>query len=49
MQIRAVRPEEADELGAITLAAYTELPGHIPEPDYEAELSDVATRAAQGP
>jgi ribosomal protein S18 acetylase RimI-like enzyme len=40
-----VRPDEADQLGAITLAAYTELPGHVEEPDYEAELADVATRA----
>jgi predicted N-acetyltransferase YhbS len=47
MQIRPVRPEEADELGAITVTAYTDLPGHVPEPDYEAELADVATRATQ--
>ena len=44
--IRPVRPEEADELGALTVAAYTALPGHVEEPDYEAELADVATRAA---
>jgi GNAT superfamily N-acetyltransferase len=47
VQIREVRPEEADELGAITLTAYVELPGHVHEPDYEAELADVATRATQ--
>jgi predicted N-acetyltransferase YhbS len=47
MQIRPVRPEEADELGEITRAAYMELPGHVPEPDYEAELADVRTRAEQ--
>ena len=45
MQIRPVRPEEADELGEITRTAYMELPGHVPEPDYEAELADVRTRA----
>jgi predicted N-acetyltransferase YhbS len=47
MQIRPVRPDEADVLGAITVTAYTELPGHVHEPDYEAELADVATRATQ--
>jgi ribosomal protein S18 acetylase RimI-like enzyme len=46
VQIRPVRPEEAAALGAITLAAYTALPGHVEEPDYEAELADVASRAA---
>jgi ribosomal protein S18 acetylase RimI-like enzyme len=45
VQIRPVRAEEAAELGAITLAAYTTLPGHVEEPDYEAELADVASRA----
>src|SRR5262249_31701645 len=43
--VRPVLPDEADELGAITVAAYTELPGHVHEPDYEAELADVVTRA----
>jgi GNAT superfamily N-acetyltransferase len=43
--VRPVRPEEADELGAITVAAYAALPGHVEEPDYDAELADVATRA----
>jgi ribosomal protein S18 acetylase RimI-like enzyme len=47
VQIREVRPEEAEELGAITRTAYVELPGHVPEPDYEEELADVVTRAAQ--
>ena len=45
MQIRPVRPEEADELGEITRTAYMALSGHVPEPDYEAELADVRTRA----
>src|SRR3954471_3431525 len=43
--IRPVQPEEADELGALTLAAYAALPGHVEEPDYDAELLDVAARA----
>jgi ribosomal protein S18 acetylase RimI-like enzyme len=44
VEIRPVRPEEAAELGRITLTAYTELPGHVPEAEYEAELADVASR-----
>jgi len=45
-QVREVRPDEYDVLGAITRTAYTLLPGHVPEPDYEDELADVGTRAA---
>lgn len=45
MEIRLVRPPELSALGAITVAAYTALPGHIDEPDYEAELADVGPRA----
>lgn len=45
-EVREIRPEEHDVLGAITRAAYTELPGHVPEPDYEDELADVGRRAA---
>jgi predicted N-acetyltransferase YhbS len=45
VDIRPVRPEEAGELGQLTVTAYAELPGHVEEPDYEAELADVATRA----
>lgn len=44
--IRPVRPEEAGLLGAIIVEAYRELPGAPSEPEYEAELRDVATRAA---
>lgn len=32
--------------GATVVAAYRALPGHIVEPDYEAELADVGRRAA---
>jgi GNAT superfamily N-acetyltransferase len=46
VQIRPVRSEEAAELGALTVEAYATLPGHVEEPDYEAELADVASRAA---
>ncbi len=45
MQIREVEPAEYEPLGAITLQAYTALDGHVHEPDYEAELADVGTRA----
>lgn len=46
--MRAVRPEEAElcrALGELTVAAYTALPGHVPEPAYDLELADVAARA----
>lgn len=49
MLIRAVDPDEkelCDVLGEFVRVAYTTLPGHIPEPDYEDELADVTTRAA---
>ena len=45
MEVRPVRPDEYERLGQVTVEAYTTLPGHVPEPDYEAELADVATRA----
>lgn len=40
-----MRPEEYDTLGAITRDAYMRLEGHVPEPDYEAELADIRFRA----
>jgi ribosomal protein S18 acetylase RimI-like enzyme len=43
--IRPVEPHEYDELGALTLDAYTTLDGHIHEPEYEQELADVRSRA----
>jgi ribosomal protein S18 acetylase RimI-like enzyme len=43
--IRPVQPAEYEELGALTLDAYTTLDGHVHEPEYEAELADVRTRA----
>ena len=43
--VRPVEPAEYDHLGAITRLAYTRLPGHVPEPDYEDELADVGRRA----
>lgn len=45
MLIRSILPEEYARLGMLTLDAYTTLPGHVPEPDYEEELVDVRTRA----
>ena len=49
MLIRTVSPDETelcDMLGEFVRVAYISLPGHVPEPDYEAELADVAARAA---
>jgi ribosomal protein S18 acetylase RimI-like enzyme len=46
--VRRVGADEVDlckELGEFVREAYVMLPGHIPEPDYEAELADVAARA----
>src|SRR4051812_10423683 len=45
MQLRPVRPDEYARLGALTLDAYTSLPGHVHEPEYEEELVDVRSRA----
>ena len=49
MEIRSVRPDEHDRLGEITVAAYRAInPPHADADldDYEAELRDVAGRAA---
>ncbi|MGH2686300.1 MAG: GNAT family N-acetyltransferase [Actinomycetota bacterium] len=43
-EVRPARPEEYEVLGALTRTAYTVLPGHLPEPDYENDLADVAAR-----
>lgn len=45
MVIRPVRPEEYERLGEIIVQAYVTLPGHVAEPDYEAELAEVAARS----
>ena len=45
MIIRPVETDEYEELGALTVESYTKLDGHIHEPEYEAELADVRTRA----
>jgi ribosomal protein S18 acetylase RimI-like enzyme len=45
VDIRPVRPDEYETLGAITRDAYLGLAGHVHEPDYEAELADVGYRA----
>jgi predicted N-acetyltransferase YhbS len=44
--VREVRPGECERAGQIVVAAYRALPGHVEEPDYEAELADVAARAS---
>ena len=43
--VRAVRPEEYDALGALTVAAYRVLLGPDMDAGYAAELADVAGRA----
>jgi ribosomal protein S18 acetylase RimI-like enzyme len=45
MDIRDVRPEEHEALGALTIAAYRTM-GDVLTPEYEAELADVAGRSA---
>ena len=45
MDIRPVEPHEYDALGALTVDAYVALDGHVDEPEYEAELADVRSRA----
>jgi GNAT superfamily N-acetyltransferase len=45
VDIREVRPDEHEKLGELTVVAYGSVPGYAPEPDYELELRDVATRA----
>lgn len=45
MEIRPVRPEEYERLGAITVNAYRALDGHVVEPEYERQLVDIGARA----
>lgn len=47
MEIRPLRPEEFEEAGTVTAAAYGEFApgGTSPNPDYVARLADVRTRA----
>ena len=45
VRIRPVEPDEYARLGELTVRAYTTLPGHIHDTDYEAALYDVRTRA----
>lgn len=46
-EIRAIRPAEADRLGALIVDAYRRVTGAPEEPAYEDELRDVATRARE--
>lgn len=41
--------DDLDAFGQILLTSYRRLPGHVPEPDYEAELVDVAARVRTNP
>jgi ribosomal protein S18 acetylase RimI-like enzyme len=45
VQVRPVRPDEYERLGAITVNAYLTLDGHVHEPDYERQLADIGSRA----
>lgn len=47
MEIREIRPEEHEQLAALTVAAYAISHEALTE-TYEAELADVSTRAGQG-
>jgi GNAT superfamily N-acetyltransferase len=42
-----VRPDEFARAGSVVVDAYRALPGYVSEADYERELADVATRAAE--
>lgn len=43
--VRPLTPDDdLEAFGRILLASYRALPGHVPEPDYEAELADVGAR-----
>jgi ribosomal protein S18 acetylase RimI-like enzyme len=46
MEIRVVGPEEFEQLGWITVAAYRHLHGDAPLGDYEVQLRAVSARAA---
>jgi GNAT superfamily N-acetyltransferase len=46
VDVRAVAADEHAVLGALTRLAYETLDGAVHEPDYYAELEDVASRAA---
>ncbi|MDP9071312.1 MAG: GNAT family N-acetyltransferase [Actinomycetota bacterium] len=46
MEIREARPEEYEEVAALTVAAYLGLPGAHLSGGYEGRLRDVAARAA---
>jgi ribosomal protein S18 acetylase RimI-like enzyme len=45
MEVRPVRPEEAEEAGRLTVGAYDTIVGLPIDDDYRAELRDVAGRA----
>lgn len=44
LRVRDATPADAEHAGRIVLDAYRSLPGYEPEPDYEIELADVASR-----
>jgi GNAT superfamily N-acetyltransferase len=43
--IRPVQPHEYEALGELTVDSYVTLDGNVDDPEYEAELADVRTRA----
>jgi ribosomal protein S18 acetylase RimI-like enzyme len=45
MEVRRVRDDECDALGRMVLDAYQQVEGVVLDPDYAAELRDVAGRA----
>jgi ribosomal protein S18 acetylase RimI-like enzyme len=49
LQIRRLTDsDDADAFGRIVLASYLALPGWPPDPEYEAEVADVAARVRDG-
>jgi ribosomal protein S18 acetylase RimI-like enzyme len=44
LHVREATVADAERAGQIVLDAYRSLPGYEPEPDYEVELADVASR-----
>jgi GNAT superfamily N-acetyltransferase len=44
LHVREATLADAERAGQIVLEAYRSLPGYEPEPDYEVELADVASR-----
>jgi ribosomal protein S18 acetylase RimI-like enzyme len=49
IEIGIVQDDEAESLGELIVAAYNAIPGSMSDPEYDAEISDVRSRARQVP